>query len=102
MVAEARKHAVFRLLETVPGLGPIRVSHLMATVVSPQRFRTRRQFWQYIGFGVVMRSSSDWIPEDGGRWRRDTVQHTRGLTRNYNRELKGLFKGAATTVVTHA
>ncbi|MDC0678777.1 transposase [Sorangium atrum] len=34
-----------RVLESCPGLGPIRVAQLMPIVVSPARFRTKRQFW---------------------------------------------------------
>jgi len=102
MVAEARKSLVSKLLATVPGLGPIRVAHLLSIVVSPHRFRTRRQLWEYSGLGVVMRSSSDWVQGDDGRWRKDQVQQTRGLNRHHNHELKSIFKGAATTVIGQA
>lgn len=61
LVAEAHRHAMSRVLESCPGLGPIRVAQLMPIVVSPARFRTKRQFWSYCGLGIVMRSSSDWV-----------------------------------------
>jgi transposase len=102
MVKEARKHTVFKLLATAPGLGPIRVAQLMSIVVSPHRFRTRSQLWQYAGLGVVTRSSSDWVQGNDGRWRKDIVQKTRGLNRNHNHHLKAIFKGAATSVITRA
>ena len=43
LVAELRRHAISRTLMTCPGLGAIRVAQLVATVVSPHRFRTRQQ-----------------------------------------------------------
>ena len=48
-----------------------------------------------------MRSSSDWVQTRGGEWVRTNLQKTRGLNRNYNRVLKQVFKGAATTVIGH-
>lgn len=47
-----------------------------------------------------MRSSSDWV-QANGRWVRSEVAKTRGLNRNHNRTLKWIFKGAATTVISH-
>jgi transposase len=98
LVAESHRHPMSRVLESGPGLGPIRVAQLLAIVVSPGRFRTKRQFWSYCGLGIVMRSSSDWVPKDGG-WERSKVQKTRGLNLNHNHTLKSIFKGAATTVI---
>ena len=48
-----------------------------------------------------MRSSSDWVQLPDGSWKRAEVYRTRGLNRRYNRGLKAVFKGAATTVLTH-
>jgi hypothetical protein len=47
-----------------------------------------------------MRSSSDWVRTAEGDWVRAPVLQTRGLTRSFNRPLKAIFKGAATTVIT--
>jgi hypothetical protein len=47
-----------------------------------------------------MRSSSDWVQAQTGGWARAQVQRTRGLNRRHNSTLKGIFKGAATTIVT--
>jgi hypothetical protein len=76
------------------------VAQLVPIVVSPARFRTKRQFWSYCGLGIVMRSSSDWEKTKDGAWRRAEVQKTRGLNLNHNHTLKHIFKGAATTVIT--
>ena len=99
LVTEARRHPIYRVLRTCPGLGPIRAAHMMPIVVTPGRFRTKRQFWSYCGLGVVMRSSSDWV-SNGDRWAKANVQLPRGLTVSFNRVLKWVFKGAAMTVIT--
>jgi len=101
MVRESQRHRIARILETAPGLGPIRVAQLLPIVITPHRFRTKRQFWAYCGFGIVMRSSSDWVREDS-RWVKARVVQTRGLNWNHNRMLKAIFKGAATTAIAHS
>ena len=100
LLREARKHPIVPLLETAPGFGPIRSARLVPIVVTPHRFRTKRQFWSYCGLGIVTRSSSDWVRAAEGQWIRARVPQTRGLSRQYNHVLKSLFKGAATTVIT--
>ena len=60
LIREAHRHAITKVLESCPGFGPIRVAEVVATVVTPARFRTRQQFWSYCGLGIVTRSSSDW------------------------------------------
>jgi transposase len=95
---EAKKHAVVKLLATAPGMGKIRTAQVVAVVVTPERFRTARQFWSYCGLGIVTRSSADWIRQ-GSRWIRSQTIQTRGLNRNRNPLLKAVFKGAATTVI---
>jgi len=100
MIVAARKHGAYRIIKTAPGLGPIRAAQVLAVVVTPQRFRSSRQFWAYCGLAIVMRSSSDWVQQPGGAWARSAVQQTRGLNRNHNHLAKALFKAAATTVIT--
>jgi len=89
-----------RILETAPGIGPIRAARLVPIVVTPHRFRTRRQFGSYCGLGIMTRSSSDWVQAADGGWIRARVPQTRGLSRQYNRVLKDIFKGAAALVIT--
>ncbi len=98
LLTESHRHRVSRILETAPGIGPIRAALLIATVVTPHRFRSKRQFWSYCGFAVVTRSSADWLPTQGG-WVKAQVVRTRGLNRNHNPTLKGIFKGAAITAI---
>jgi transposase len=61
LLRESRKHRIVRNTETAPGFGPIRSARLVPIVVTPHRFRTKRQFWSYCGLGIVMRSSADWV-----------------------------------------
>jgi transposase len=98
MVGEARRYPIWRTLQTLPGLGPIRVAQLLPIVVTPHRFRTKRQFWSYCGLGIVTHSSADWIKVDG-QLKPVRRALTRGLNRNFNRTLKEIFKGAAFTVI---
>ncbi len=97
--AEAKRSGPVKRLEKVPGLGPIRAAQLVAVVVTPHRFRTKRQFWSYCGLSVVTRSSADWVAGSSGWQRRTTGTLTRGLNRNRNPMLKCVFKGAASTII---
>ena len=99
LIAESHRHPISRVLESCPGMGPLRVAMTIPVVVTPERFRTSRQFWSYSGLGIVMRSSSDYVQADGG-WKWAPVLKTRGLSRRFNHTLKYVFKGAATTVIT--
>ena len=53
MVEEAGKHPAFKTLDSVPTLGPVRVSLILAVVLTPYRFRTKRQFWTYSGLAWI-------------------------------------------------
>ncbi len=106
LLREAKKHPIVRILETAPGFGPIRAARLVPVVVTPYRFRTKRQFWSYCGLGVagqlrcpsaceallrrVTRSSSDWTQMADGGWIKTRVPQTRGLSRQHNHCLKSI------------
>jgi len=94
---EARRTPIVSLIATAPGISTIRASQIVATVLSPHRFRTSRQFWAYCGLAIVMRSSSDWTKAQG-QWVRTNLQQTRGLNQNHQPLLKNVFKGAAMTI----
>jgi transposase len=101
LIEEAAKHRASKLLRSCPGLGPIRAAELVAIVVTPNRFRTKRQFWAYCGLAVVTRSSADWTKDRSGHWQRVQVQQTRGLNKNFSRPAKSILKGAATTAIAN-
>jgi transposase len=47
----ARRHGAYKWISSVPGFGPIRTAQVLATVMTPQRFRGKRQFWPYLRTG---------------------------------------------------
>jgi len=96
MVAEARRDPAWAVLGSIPFIGPVRVALLLAIMRTPWRFRTKRNLWSYCGLAVVTHSSADYALVDGQPVRRRRAPMTRGLNRNHNRELKDVFKGAAT------
>jgi transposase len=98
LLCESRRHKKSRkLLLQISTLGQISVAQLIATVDTPFRFRSKRQFWTYCGLAVVRRTSGDYRFENGELRRRFKPGPTRGLNHNYNRRLKRLFKTAAQT-----
>ena len=99
LLEEGKKIPTVQILKSAPGIAEIRAAQIVATVISPHRFRTRRQFWSYCGLAIVTRSSSDWTKDRDGRWVRRVVPQTRGLNRNRQPLLKNVFRGAADTVI---
>lgn len=92
---EARTHPAYPLVSSLPGFGPIRSSIVIATVVTPYRFRRDRQLWTYAGLSVVTHSSADNEITPHGIRRRQKAVTTRGLNADFNRPLKAALKGAA-------
>jgi transposase len=103
MLAEARRDPAWKVLRTIPFLGPVRVALLLAMLQTPWRFRTKRNLWAYAGFAVVTRTSAEYeVDSDRRIRRRGRRPTTRGLNRNHNRVVKDVFKGAATAAATRA
>lgn len=96
MLAEASKQPGWKILRSIPYLGPIRVAEILAILRTPHRFRTKRNLWPYAGLAVVTYSSADKEIVDGQLRKRKRPPLTRGLNRNHNPILKEVFKGAAT------
>ena len=96
MLVESRRHVASKILRQVPTLGTVRIAQLIAAVATPHRFRSKRQFWSYCGLAVRTRSSAD-HHFVSGEVRRTARAATRGLTQDYNRTLKHVFKSAALT-----
>lgn len=97
LVQESRKHKDYKILRGIPGLGPIRTALILAFVITPHRFRNKRQFWAYAGFAVVRRGSAEYEINAGILKRTKKKPLPRGLNSNYNHLLKKVFKGAALT-----
>jgi len=96
LLAESRKHAITVKLRQIPSLGPIRSALAVALIQTPHRFRTKRQLWAYSGLALETRTSAEYCYVKGGLRRSKKQISIRGLNKNHNRDLKGLFKGAAT------
>ncbi len=97
LVTETRRHPAARILQTIPGIGPLRAGVIIGFVITPYRFRTRKQFWTYCGLAVTSCITGEYIMVEGRVRRSNKLPLVRGLNRNYNRSLKEVFKGAAAT-----
>jgi transposase len=103
MLMEARRDPAWRILRTIPYLGPVRVAMLLATLQTPWRFRTKRNLWAYAGLAVVTKTTAEYeLDGQRGVRRRRRSPMTRGLNRNHNRVVKDVFKAAATAAATRA
>jgi len=99
MLKEASRLPGYKILTKVSGLGPIRVAIIMGIMGTPHRFRTKRQFWPYCGLGVVTKSSADYEIVNGQVRRKKKPVMTRGLNRDFSRQLKYVFKSAAVEAI---
>jgi transposase len=98
LLLEGRKHKAWKLLRLVPGIGPIRAALLLALIQTPHRFRTKRQLWTYSGLGLETHDSAQYRVVEGQLKRSPKSVTLRGLNPDHNRDLKDIFKGAATRV----
>jgi len=99
LLAESRKQAASRSLRSVPGLGAVRTALLLALVQTPFRFRNKRLFWAYLGLGWVTRVSAEFCLVNGQVKRSGKAPAVRGLNPNHQRQLKEIFKSAASTAL---
>jgi transposase len=95
MVTEARRHPAYRILRSIPQLGPVRIARLIAIVDTPHRFPNKATFWNYCGFAVVLHTSADHKFVDGRLVRSRKPVATRGLNKDHNPKMKEIFKSAA-------
>jgi len=96
LLQESRKHFAVPLLRQIPAIGPIRAALLVALIQTPYRFRTKRQFWSYIGLALKTYTSGEYRIVGSQLKRSKKALAIRGLNRNHNHDLKNVFKGAAT------
>jgi transposase len=100
LLLESKKHQAWKRLCGIPSIGPIRAAVLLGILQTPHRFRTNRQLWTYGGVGIETSSSADHHVVKGQLERKKKQVEIRGLNRNYNHDLKNLFKGAAIVAAT--
>jgi transposase len=96
LLAESRKHLITAKLRQIPSLGPIRSALAVALIQAPHRFRTKRQLWAYSGLALETRTSGEYRYLQGQLRRSKKQISIRGLNKDHNHDLKGLFKAAAT------
>ena len=96
LLAESRKHPVTAQLRQIPYLGPIRSALAVALIQTPHRFRSKRQLWAYSGLALETRISAEYEYDRGQLRRSKKMVSIRGLNKDHNHDLKGLFKGTAT------
>ena len=92
LLAESRKHPITAKLRQIPSLGPIRSALAVALIQTPHRFRTRRQLWAYSGLALETRTSGEYRYVEGQLRRSKKQISIRGLNKDHNHDLKGLFK----------
>src|SRR5947208_2986058 len=96
LLAVSRKHTITAKLRQIPSLGPIRSALAVALIQTPHRFRTKRQLWAYSGLALETRTSGEHRYVRGQLRRSKKQVSIRGLNKDHNHDLKGLFKAAAT------
>jgi len=95
LLNESRKHFAVKLLRQIPSIGPIRAALLVALIQTPHRFRSKRQFWAYIGLAFELAANETVFTAAVGLQRSKKAVAIRGLDLNPNHDLKNIFKGAA-------
>ena len=68
----------------------------VALIQTPHRFRTKRQLWAYSELALETRISAEYRYATGQLRRSKKMISIRGLNKDHNHDLKGLFKGVAT------
>ena len=89
ILAWHKENEASRRLATIPGIGPITASAIVATVTDPGQFRSARQFAAWIGLVPKQNSS-------GGKQRQG------GISKQGDRTLRRLLVLGATAVIRHA
>ena len=80
-----KTNRLLKALRSLDGIGPIRAVKILATVIEPKRFPTMGKYFAYCGLVRVEKTS--------GRKKYGTRKP------HYNRMLKGIYNGAAMTVI---
>jgi transposase len=93
LLAESRKHPITAKLRQIPSLGPIRSALAVTLIQTPHRFRTKRQLWAYSGLALETRTSGEHCYVKGQLRRSKKQISIRGLNKDHNHHLKGLFTG---------
>lgn len=99
MKKAAKQRAGWQWLRTLPGFGVVRTSTVLGIVGTPWRFPTKQKLWSYVGLGVDFDESAEHVDDGRGGLERKEKRQTLGLTDEYNRRLKDVYKGATETAI---
>jgi len=91
LLAESKKHKIWKRLCQIPSIGPIRAAMLLGILQTAHRFRTKRQLWTYSGLGIEVHSSADHHTVKGQLERKKKHIEIRGLNENCNHDVKNLL-----------
>ena len=89
IMAWHRSHEASRRLDTIPGVGPVLATALVASVADPKAFRSGRNFSAWIGLVPKQHSS-------GGKDRLGSI------SKQGDRYLRSLFMAGALAVIRYA
>ena len=53
MTRRASREPAYKLLQTIPGVGPVLATGYVALIVTPHRFSHKNKLWRYAGFGNI-------------------------------------------------
>jgi transposase len=65
LLAGSETHSAWKLPRQIPCIDPIRAAPIIAILQTPHRFRSKRQLWTYVGFGIETYSSAEHRYVDG-------------------------------------
>lgn len=67
MVRAARRAdaEAYRILRSVPGVGPVVATGYMAVIVTPERFSRKNKLWSYAGLANIHRESGETVSREG-------------------------------------
>jgi transposase len=102
LLLEVQKHQAWKLLRQIPGISPIRAAIVIAVMQTPHRFRTKRHLWTYSGLALETHDSAQYRVAEGQLERSKRPATVRGLNKDYNHDLKDIFRGAAMRASTAA
>lgn len=86
-------------VSSLPGFGVVRTSKVLGLIGTPWRFPDAGKLCSYVGLAVEFDESSQYETTDDGTLERQQVQQTRGLSSDYNRRLKAVFRGATESAI---
>ena len=96
LIKACRKNEMFKPLQSMPGVGDVFAATIIGEVGTPHRFRTRKQFWSYVGFAITTYETGEYRAGTGGQiHKKDRKAKTRGLVKQCNFTLKYVFKTMA-------